>query len=121
MRMRIYSGGSDNGLIFKHCPRCNGAWRERHTIIRNQYCDDCHLAWHPDTQAIVWCFNHDGLDALCWWFNARPDRPDRQEAGCRLFLYGGSRYLRKDNEPVVLPLLPFTITKEDLQKYMVLV
>jgi hypothetical protein len=105
-------------MKFPRCPRCDKPW------LVEQYgpeyvCVGCNFLSYAEN--LIWAFNGleivDGnyvatKECLCWWFSfPKPGDPGI----CRLFSGG-------HDEPYIdLPLLPLKITKEELDKLLVLI
>jgi hypothetical protein len=100
-------------MTFDRCPRCNGEWLEQGK--NDCVCVSCNVKWYAN--ALLWAFN--GLEnfngqwiaqkeCVSWYFAYDPAGHN----SCLLFF--------DDIEPVVMPWLPYTITKEELDKLLVL-
>ena len=75
-------------------------------------CLTCFVIWNVKTQELIWEPDGSyGVDELCWWF-AYPNETDEGE--CRWSDAHGELEVK-------LPLLSLKITREELDKYLVLV
>jgi hypothetical protein len=86
------------------CPRCGDKWED----MDNIRVSGCGLRWRPHFDEYSLSFGIDHIDTnhdTLYW---------DEDVLCRFYRAGS--YMGID-----LPWLPFTITKEDLEKYLVLI
>lgn len=96
---------------FEVCPRCQGEWKEQDDSNShyNRYCAPCYLLYNPENGDLELNLYDERDGELCWYAD---------EHECR-YWYVGETTPSSHADSVMLPWLPYTITQDELEMYLV--
>jgi hypothetical protein len=107
-------------MTFTHCPRCSSGWKNPHNHESNyRLCNNnCGMTYVRDETHPILCFTFPNSDdGLVYWTEDHIQLPPKRL--CFYLVYHNPP--KPARTTTNLPWLPFTITKEDLLRYLVLV
>jgi hypothetical protein len=98
----------------KNCPRCSKCW-SKSIGGSNNICDDCQMFYYPSSNILDWKIVFEAEDTVCfisWYF-------DKNE--CYITFANNITQNVVSNEILLPRMLPFDISLEQIEKYLLLV
>ena len=95
----------------KNCPRCNQCWRSDSAFI----CDKCQIFYYKGSNILDWKIVFEAKDNVCyisWYFNINE---------CYISFTNNITQNVVSNEMLLPRMLPFDISLEQIEKYLLLI